>query len=167
MLTFTDLKGEDLHWVQPSLMSPVYELRTMTGEVVARISRTGLINQIDEVEAAGGHYRIHHKGILNRWFDIHRVTDDGETPEYQFHHESAELVLPDEHRIHWRKMSQKPIRWAWMREDTTMPLLQLTCPGDKATAQIHLELGSADPGTRLLLALLGAYLVLLYSDELE
>jgi len=46
-------------------------------------------------------------------------------------------------------------------------LLELTCPGDKATAQIRLDLGAADPGTRLLLALLGAYLILLYHDEIE
>jgi hypothetical protein len=166
MQTFADLKGEDLRWVQPSLMSPVYELRTLAGAVVARVTRSGLINEVDQVEAAGGQYRIAHKGVLNRWFEIGAVQDDAAAPRYVYHHQGARLTLPQGEIILWQRIAAKPISWAWVR-DSGVRLLVLTCPGDNATAQIRLELGAADPGTRLLLALLGAYLILLYNDEIE
>jgi hypothetical protein len=166
MQTFADLKGEDLHWVQPSLMSPVYELRTLTGAVVARVTRSGLINEVDHVEAAGGQYRIAHNGILNRWFEISAIQDGEGAPRYVYHHQGARLTLPQGDSVHWRRVAPSPISWAWVRA-SGVKLLELTCPGDKATAQIRLDLGAADPGTRLLLALLGAYLILLYHDEIE
>ena len=165
MQTFADLKGEDLRWVQPSLMSHIYELRTLTGAVVARVTRSGLINEVDQVEAAGGQYRIAHKGILNRWFEISAV-QDAATPRYVYQHQGARLTLPQGEIIHWQRTAAQPISWAWVR-DSGVRLLELTCPGDKATAQIRLDLGAADPGTRLLLALLGAYLIFLYHDEIE
>jgi hypothetical protein len=166
METFADLKGEAVHWVQPSLMTHAYELRTLTGSVVARVTRTGLLNAVDEVEAAGGCYRIAHKGLLNRWFEISAADDAPASPRYVFHHQDGRLTLPSGNIIHWRRIAANPISWAWVR-DSGVKLLELTCPGDKPTAQIRLDLGAADPGTRLLLVLLGSYLILLYHDELE
>ncbi len=165
MQTFADLKGEDLRWIQPNVMSPSYELRTVADEVVARVTRAGLINEVDEVEAAGGHYRIAHRGILSRWFEISKVDNGQASPSYVFHHQDARLTLPQGEIVHWRRIAASPLAWAWVR-DSGVKLLQLTCPGDEATTRIRLDLGAADPGTRLLLALLGAYLILLYSDEI-
>lgn len=166
MQTFADLKGEDLHWVQPTLMAPVYELRTLTDAVVARVTRSGLINEVDHVEAAGGQYKIAHKGVLHRWFEISPIQNSESAPRYIYHHQDARLTLPQGGSVHWQRVAPSPISWAWVR-DGGIKLLELTCPGDKATARIRLELGAADPGTRLLLALLGAYLILLYNDEIE
>jgi hypothetical protein len=168
MKTFADLQGEDLRWVQPNLLQPIYELRTMTGGVVATVRRSGFVNAVDEVEAAGGHYRIAHKGLVNRRFEIRAANGDTQTPLYVFRHSGACLTLPDGSEVLWKKIGRADsARWEWVRADGTRLMGLSSGGGERITAQLRLDLGAADAGTRLLLAMLGAYLLLLYGDEAE
>jgi hypothetical protein len=168
MKTIDELQGQDLHWVQPSLMQPTYELRTTTGGTVARVARSGMLNAVDEVEAAGGRYRIAHKGLINRYFEICPVNGDAQPPLYVFQHTGATLTLPNGERVLWKKVGQaNSARWEWVRADGTRLMSLTSGGGERITSHLCWELGAADAGTRLLLAMLGAYLILLYSDEAE
>jgi hypothetical protein len=165
MQTFTDLKGSDLHWVQPNLLRHVYELRTTDGETAATLTRTGLLFEVDTVETMGRRWRIEHKGAFNRRFEIRADDADPGQPLYVFQHQDCRLTLPDGGHAVWRKTDKA--QWRWL-DDSGRLLMTLTSgDNERATARIRLELAQAEAGTRLLLALLGCYLILLYSDEIE
>ncbi len=165
MQTFADLKGSDLHWVQPNLLRHVYELRTSEGETAAELTRSGLLFEVDTVEAAGRRWRIEHKGAFNRRFEIRPDGADNDQPLYVFHHQGCRLILPGGGHADWEKIGTAS--WAWMTEDGRCLMTLVSRDGERVTARIRLELGEAEVGTRLLLALLGCYLILLYSDEIE
>jgi hypothetical protein len=168
MKSIADLQGQDLHWVQPNMLQPHFELRTSSGAVVASITRSGFINITDQVEAAGGHYRIAHKGFLNRIFEIRPQNGAEQPPLYVFHNTGAKLVLPDGGEVFWKKVGGvKALQWEWTRADGTHLLSLDGGAGERVTSHLRLALGAADEGTRLLLAMLGAYLILLYGDEAE
>jgi len=166
MKTFADLKGEDLRWVKPRLFKNIYELRTMVGDVVATITRTGLFREVDHAEAAGERWTITHEGGLSRRFEIRPVDAPDVAPRYVFHHQGCRLDLPDGGAARWEKLNHEgEAVWQWTGDDGDCLLKLSSGDGERLTSQIRLELGAADAGTRLLLAMLGSYLILLYCDE--
>jgi hypothetical protein len=105
---------------------------------------------------------------LSRRFEI-RAADGAESePVYVFHHSGGSLSLPDGNTVYWKKAGEpKETRWQWFSA-TGKRLLTLTSGGGShINSHIRLDLGAAAEGTRLLLVLLGCYLILLYSDEAE
>jgi hypothetical protein len=167
MKSIADLQGQDLHWVQPNMLQPQFELRTSSGAVVASITRSGFLNITDEVSAAGGQYRISHKGFLNRYFEIRPQNSVEQPPLYVFHNTGARLILPNGAEVLWKRSGgAKSAQWEWARADGTR-LMLIDGVGEQVTSHLKLALGAADEGTRLLLAMLGAYLILLYGDEAE
>lgn len=168
MKTIADLKGEDLRWVQPSLFKHTYELRTMTGDVVATITRTGLFREVDEAEAAGERWTIAHVGGLTRRFEIRQADAPDSAPRYVLHHQGCRLELPGGGEVRWEKLGgEGEAVWQWTGRDGSCLMKLSSGGGERITSRIRLELGAADAGTRLLLALLGSYLILLYGDEVE
>ncbi|MCC6615113.1 MAG: hypothetical protein IT320_16670 [Anaerolineae bacterium] len=166
MKTIADLKGEDLRWVQPRLFRHTYELRTMTGDVVATITRTGLFREVDQAEAAGERWTITHVGGLSRRFEIRPAESPDDAPRYVFHQQGCQLDLPGGGAARWEKLNdQGDAVWQWTGDDGECLLKLSSGDGERITSHIRLELGAADAGTRLLLAMLGSYMILLYGDE--
>jgi hypothetical protein len=166
MKTIADLKGQDVHWVQPNLLRQHYELRTREGEVVATLVRSGMINEVDQVEAAGGHWRIAHKGLLTRRFEIRTANGEDTAPTYIFQHTDGKLTLPNGEAVSWKKAGEpKETRWSWLSASGKRLLTLTSGEGKVINNHIRLDVGAASEGTRLLLVLLGCYLLLLYSDE--
>ena len=165
MQTFADLKGSDLQWVQPNLLRHVYELRTTDGETAATLTRAGLLFEVDTVETMGRHWRIEQKGAFNRRFEIHADDATPGQPHYVFRHQGCQLTLPDGGHTHWQKTDKA--QWTWTDDGGRLLMTLTSGDNERGTARIRLDLAQAEAGTRLLLALLGCYLILLYSDEIE
>lgn len=162
MKTISEVGGQELHWVQPHVLKQHFELRDAGGQVVASVERRGgLLRSSDEVEAVGGRWRIDH-GLAGRRFEI-RPAEEAGPPRYLFEHPER-LTLPDGQIVTWRKHGADAI-YSWTSAEGVMLLRLTSGDGGEVSPRLRIELGAAEAGTRLLLAMLGAYLILLYTDD--
>lgn len=156
-----ELESGGLKWVTPSMWKAEHELRTASGDVIARIHRPKWWNNVlYEVDAPGNRWIFERKGLWNRRIEIRSIGTGGTPATFYYQGISGgRLEYADGRVFLWKKGNFWATRWVWTTENGE-PVVGFQTGGSlRINADISIAPDQDNDKAPSLLLFLGWYLI--------